>query len=234
MKNRVLIVTGCGRDDVDIYINNGDVATRIVSNATLPSKQKYCKLHNYDLLSINDFGCDLDKNITDENIALLRVSRTADMLKYYDIVVWIDGDSIITNMNLKIEQFPLEPHCCFYASYDWNGKYSISAGNFIFTRGEYTEQFLHAFYDLHKTNNFPNEQTMFNYLYFNTNVRQVMKVLDHKYLNAAPSRSIYGDAWATRPDIPFPWDENSFLLHITGASNAKRMEILENNFKNYL
>jgi hypothetical protein len=154
------------------------------------------------------------------------------MLNYYDIVVWIDADSIITNDQIKIENFPIEEDITFYASYDWNGKYSISGGNFMFVKNKNTEHFLEVFYSL--VGKAKHEQEAMNFLYFRTPYKNMMKILDHDYLNAAPTREMYAEQWATRGDIPYPWNEKSFLCHLTGASNRHRERILKSYFNNFL
>ena len=45
---------------------------------------------------------------------------------------------------------------------------------------------------------------------------------------------MYGVNWDGRPDIPFPWDENSFLAHVGGVRNEVRLDILNTHFANYL
>lgn len=232
MNKRILLVTGYGKESLDIYASSGDIPIKQISDMTLPSKQRYASKHGYDLLSIRDFGKDDEKNIKETNIAFLRVSRTADMLKYYDIVVWIDADSIITNDEIKIENFPIEDNITFYASYDWNGRYSISSGNFMFVKNQSTDSFLNVLYSL--STKFQSEQEAINFLYFNTPYKNFIKILDHDYLNAAPTREMYAEQWATRPNIPYHWNEKSFLCHLTGASNAHRNRILNSYFKKYL
>jgi hypothetical protein len=232
MNKRILLVTGYGKQSLDAYYSAGDLTIKEIADMTLPSKLRYVNKHGYDLLSIQDFGEDKEKNFEESNMGFLRVSRTADMLKYYDIVLWVDADSIITNDEIKIENFPLEENIAFYASYDWNGRYSISAGNFLFVKNHNTDNFLNVLYSLN--GKAPNEQVAMNYLYFNTPLKNMMKILDHDYLNAAPSKEMYAEQWATRADIPYHWNKNSFLCHLTGASNIHRKRILNTYFKNYL
>jgi len=232
MNKRILIVTGYGKQSLDAYYSSGDLTIKEISDMTLPSKQRYVNKHGYDLLTIQDFGEDKEKNFKESNMGFLRVSRSADMLKYYDIVLWVDADSIITNNDIKIENFPLEENITFYASYDWNGRYSISGGNFLFIKNHNTNNFLNALYSLN--GKLENEQVAMNYLYFNTPLKSMMKILDHDYLNAAPSKEMYAEQWATRADIPYHWNTNSFICHLTGASNIHRKRILNTYFKNYL
>lgn len=232
MNKRVLLVTGIGKLQLDVYSAGGDLPIKQIAEMTFPSKQRYASKHGYDLLKIEDFGSDKEKNIDESNMGFMRVARTSDMLKYYDIVVWIDADSIITNDEIKIENFPIEEDITFYASYDWNGKYSISGGNFMFVKNKNTEKFLEVFYSL--VGKAEHEQMAMNILYFRSNYKNFMKILDHDYLNAAPTKEMYAEQWATRADIPYPWNEKSFLCHLTGASNTHRKRILTSYFKKYL
>jgi hypothetical protein len=232
MNKRILLVTGYTKSNLDIYAANGDIPIKEIADMTLPSKQRYASRHGYDLLSICDFGEDIEKNIKETNIAFLRVARTADMLKYYDIVVWIDADSLITNNELKIENFPLDNNITFYASYDWNGRYTISSGNFILLKNHYTQDFLNSLYNL--STRFETDQEGMNFLYQYSQYKNIMKILDHDYLNATPTKEMYAEQWKTRPDIPYPWNENSFLCHLTGASNIHRKRILNTYFSKFL
>lgn len=232
MKKRTLIVTGYAKEEQDIYLSNNDIPLRQIADMTITSKQKYTKKHQYDFLSIRDFGVDNEKNLHENNLGFLRVSRTADMLKYYDIVVWLDADSIITNDDIKIEDFPIDNDITFYASYDWNGKNSISGGNFMFVKNKHTDEFLNILYSLN--GKVENEQVAFNLLYSRTEYRKTMKILDHDYLNAVPTKEMYAEQWATRPDLQYTWNENSFICHITGASNIHRNRILNTYFSKFL
>ena len=228
--SKVLLITGTS--DVNRTPNETDNTMEEVFDATLPSKQRYAKKHGYDLLSIRNFGEDLRRGFKQSQIGFLRAVRTFDMLKYYDIVMWIDADSIITNQDLKIEDFKLEPNYVFYASYDWHGNNSFSSGNFIVQNTPYTKDFINDFYNVAKF--FPEEQQTLNGMYFNTNYRNVMKILEHSYLGAVPSVEIYAEQWQGRRPIVSPWKQGDFLLHITGIPNYARLRILKTHFSEYL
>ena len=144
MNKRVLIITGTtdmGKGLLPGWPSAEDRTMEDVFDLTLPSKQRYCKKHGYDLLSLRSFGTDKKNRFKDNDIGALRVLRTIEISEYYDVVMWIDADSIITNDNLTIEDFPLDDNCCFYASWDWNGKSSMSTGNFIIKPNKHLEYF---------------------------------------------------------------------------------------------
>jgi hypothetical protein len=45
---------------------------------------------------------------------------------------------------------------------------------------------------------------------------------------------MYESRWTAPRPIVGKWNEECFLAHLTGASNASRIEILNNNFNGYL
>lgn len=235
MNKRVLVLTGT--TDILRQPNETDNTMEEVFDLTLPSKQRYVKKYGYDLLSLRSFGKDRQNRFTESDIGFLRVLRAFELLENYDIVMWIDADSIITNHNFSIDDFQLDEDHCFYASWDWMNKASISTGNFIIQKTNITDQMFSAFLHVAKyvkdTNQWGWEQTTMNLIYRQTDLGNHIKVLDHKFLNSIPTRDMFIGKWGSRP-IPYPWTSDSFLSHITGICNNHRIEILTNSFKDYL
>ena len=231
---RILVMTGTTdvlRDVLDP--NHTGALMEEVFDLTLPSKQRYAKKHGYDLCSLRSFGKDIHGRFNPDGwLGPMRVMRVFEMLQHYDVVMWIDADSVITNDNYTIDDFMSVAGHTFYASYDWHGKSSFSTGNFIIQRTEFLDQFVNTFYGL--VRNFTDEQGPLNLMYSSTPVGGTMHVLDHGFLGSVPSRKMYGVNWDGRPDIPFPWDENSFLAHVSGVSNEARLDILKNYFSEFL
>jgi hypothetical protein len=230
MKNkRVLLITGT--TDTIRSPTETDNTMEEVFNLTLPSKQRYAKKHGYDLLSLRSFGTDKKNRYKNDDIGALRVLRTIEMSEYYDVVMWIDADSIITNDNISINEFPLDDNFCFYASWDWNGRYSMSTGNFIIQPNQSMNYFEGFFHQIR--HNYNSEQETINVMYRN-DPKNIIKILDHKFLGSIPSKELYKDAWATRPQPFYPWTKDSFLLHLTGAPNKKRIEMINEYYGEYL
>ena len=103
MNKRVLVLTGT--TDILRQPNETDNTMEEVFDLTLPSKQRYVKKYGYDLLSLRSFGKDRQNRFTESDIGFLRVLRAFELLENYDIVMWIDADSIITNHNFSIDDF---------------------------------------------------------------------------------------------------------------------------------
>lgn len=238
MNKRVLVVTGA-----ENISKNKENKIEEMFNLTLPSKQNYANKQNYDFLIIRSFGIDKENKLqrTDNHLGFLRVIRCLEMLEYYDIVMWIDGDSIITNQNLNINDFNLDDDHCFYASWDWmhktpyfNGHYfhAFSLGNFIIKNGKTLKEFTDTF--LNSAKYFPDEQYCLNMLYAKTPLKNMIKILDHNFLGGVPEEVQNFSVWKDRPKLISPWNKNNFLCHFTGISNEQRIELMKNKFNNYL
>jgi len=228
MSKRVLLITGT----TDMLRNPNEVDNTMeeVFDLTLPSKLRYVKKHGYDLMALRSFGTDRYNKFANDKIGQLRFIRSFELLHSYDAVMWIDADSLITNYSYKLENF-IDDSVCFSASYDWNGYYSFSTGNFIVQKTPDLNKLIDLFY-LHGPK-FNSEQEVLNGIYYNR-LHNGIRVLDHKYLGSTPTKVQYGNGWETRPEPQGPWSKDSFLVHVTGVSNTKRIEILNTYFKEFL
>jgi len=242
MKNKkVLVLTG---GDSNIYE---------VLSLTIPSKLRYAIKYGYDFMCLNSFKEYPEYNITNDNTSL-GFSRTVymfKMLQHYDIIMWLDADSIITNDNYPIESFLIDTHSMYF-SYDWpvavdGSSYhsGFSGGNFIiqFTQNsaEIFNTFIHIAQEYLKDPGA--DQACFNYIYNVTDLKSYIKVLEHKYLNAVPEFIKNTDVWKNDlnrvgPNSMFkiesPWNEDCFIAHLTGCSNNDRVNMLNNELKKYL
>jgi len=233
-----------------LILTGGDSNMRNVLDLTLPSKEKYAKKHGYDFIVKRSF----DEEMIKYNLGLgfIRAIMVFNYLEEYDVVMWIDGDSIITNDSFSIEQFINDSHC-FYASYDWHccenskfNRYSFSTGNFIVKKDKNTSKLFNAFLDFSKKvfkNDPLAEQAVFNFIYENTELKNLFSILNHKYLGSVPTCVKKVNNWINHPErfgseatcpIENPWNSECFLAHLTGCSNEGRIELLINDFAEYL
>lgn len=236
MKNRVLLLTGT--TDMLRKADETDNTMEEVFDLTLPSKQRYTKKHGYDIMSMRSFGSDKHNRFKDTDLGFIRVLRAFEMLEYYDYVMWIDADSIITNENFTINDFQTDNQTCFYASWDWTGKTTFSTGNFIVHKGPNFNNLFDAFLKVSKyvidTNQWGWEQTTMNLIYNRTDLKNDIKILDHHFLGAIPNRELFRGIWNGRPEPRYPWSSDCFLSHITGIPNKNRIDVLKNSFGEYL
>jgi len=241
-KKRVLVVTGC------------DEAMHSVLDLTIPSKLRYVQKHGYDFNILRSFPSTPSINIdgtTPIGLGFARTIHTFQMLEHYDVVMWLDGDSIVTNNTMPIEDFITDTHTAYF-SYDWpvapdgsTGHVGFSGGNFILQLTKDTEALFNTFLQasqqyLHDSGA---DQACFNAIYNQTPLRGSFKILEHRYLNAVPDFITRTKVWQACPNrtgpnktftIPAPWNEDCFLAHLTGCNTEDRVDLLQNEFKNYL
>lgn len=234
-----------------LILTGSDSQMHDVLNLTVPSKERYAKKHNYDFIVKKSFDEELIK-YGGINIGFIRTILCFNYLEQYDIVAWIDADSIITNDLISIEEITNDKHC-FYASYDWLcspnsrfNRYTFSTGNFIIRKNSNTIKLFNSFI-YHAFNFFKNDimadQGTLNYIHQNTDLKDLFLILEHKYLGAVPAcvKKVYN--WKNHPErfgenatypIEYEWNPNCFLAHLTGCLNDGRIELLLNDFKEYL
>lgn len=239
MDKRVLILTGttdilCNHEEYrSVGFDGSDNSMEEVFELTLPSKVRYAKKYGYDLLALRSFGTGGKYGFKDTNIGFLRAVRTFELLAFYDVVMWVDADAIITNDSYSIESFGISSNHCFYASYDWAWKNTFSTGNFIIQRTQHTATLFKAFLEIGKnfTVGLGEEQKTMNYIYQNTNLRSLIKIHEHKYLNAVPTFEPY---WPKDRIVISPWNEECFLAHLTGNTNLCRINCLKKELSKFL
>lgn len=230
-----------------LVVTGGEKSMWEVLNLTLPSKYRYCQKHGYDILVKRTWTPKPKLGFVEsfKHLGFLRVVACYEQLKYYDNVVWLDGDSIITNDSYKIEDFIDEQHC-FFASYNWMVPESsqggpFTTGNFIIKRTPYpqTEELYNTFLQIsqHYLDNICQELATLNFIRESTKFKEFIKVLPHKFLNACPDFLIQTQTWINdnnRSGIVAPWNKDCFLAHLTGCSTEERADILKTKFTEYL
>jgi hypothetical protein len=236
-----------------LVLTGGDNNLHEVLDLTVPSKLRYARKYGYDFMCLNSFKKYPEYNINNDNIGL-SFSRTIymfRMLAHYNIIMWLDADSIVTNYNYPIESFITNDHSLYF-SYDWpvssngdSGHEGFSGGNFIVQLTHNSAEIFDKFVYSAQTylNDSGADQACFNYLYKATHLKSYIKILEHKYLNAVPEFIKNTEIWKNDPNrvgpnssfkITSPWNENCFIAHLTGCSNSDRVNLLNNELKKYL
>ena len=242
-KKKVLLLTGSDRNMYNVL------------HLTIPSKLRYVKKYEYDIMIMNSFRKYPEYNVNSNNDLIdLGFSKTIymfQMLEHYDVVMWLDGDSIITNDSYPIESFLTDEHCLYF-SYDWpvspdqkSGHSGFSGGNFIVKLTDKTNEIFSVFVNMAQRylNDVGCDQACFNAMYNFTEYGKYIKVLDHKYLNSVPESILTTSTWSSDPNrsgpnkthnIVNPWTEDSFIAHLTGCTAKDREDLLNSYFKKYL
>jgi len=113
-----------------------------VKNA-LENHRMYCKTHNYDYVLRTKPKTDRIATWEKPNLILELMED-----KNYDIIFWMDTDSVFTNFDTKIESL-IDTKNDFYFSGDTN---IINAGHFIFRNTEWSKKQLKHIYDIYPAN----------------------------------------------------------------------------------
>lgn len=232
---RTLVITGCEESMWEVL------------DLSLPSKYRWVAKHGYDILVKRTWSAKPKLGFSGDlnHLGFLRAVVCFEQLRYYDNVMWIDGDSIITNQNYKIEDF-IDSNCCFTASYNWMVPESPTGGDF--TTGNFIirneprqdiESLYNAFVNVskHFLNNVCQELATFNTIYKMPAYTKMFNILPHKYLNACPDFLVDTETWKkdnNRTGIVSPWDKDCFLAHLTGCSTKERADLLKTRFTDYL
>ena len=216
-----------------LILTGSDSTMLDVLDLTNPSKIKYCNKHNYDFLSMRSFSDDPQFGFESKHVGFLRALQAFKLIRLYDNVMWIDGDSIITNYEYTIEDF-IKGDETFIASYDWMWHMTFSTGNFIIRRTSDVDALFNAFIHVARIHidSGNAEQGALNYIHQSPDYARMFSILPHKYLNAVPDFMVNTKTWIAdnnRSGIVSPWNDESFLAHLTGASVEDRVDILTNN-----
>jgi len=205
-----------------------------VLDLTAPSKQKYAAIHDYDFMSMRSFAADKQCGFESHHVGFLKATMAFKLLRFYDVVMWLDADSIITNYDYKIEDF-ITGTGCYIASYDWMHYTSFSTGNFIVKRTKDVECLFNTFLNVSKSrlNDIMADQGALNLIYnFSTEYKNMFNVIPHKFLNSVPSFLVETKTWKddnNRSGIVEPWNPECFLAHFTGTSTTERIELIGGN-----
>ena len=135
------------------------------------------------------------------------------------VIMCVDLDVLITNYNIKIEDFLDDEHD-FYICKDYNG---INAGVFIIRKSEWSITFLNWILKCRgKEKMYCEQDAIAMYMRLFPNDKKI-KIVPHPAFNSY--------LYENYPEIPpqpnegGQWREGDFLLHLPGMSNEKRIEI---------
>jgi hypothetical protein len=185
-----------------------------LTDITIPNLVEYCKRWGYSMYLGEPFK-DVDARDTFERI-IYAYHLLQD--KGYDAVMWIDGDAIITNHNIRIED-RIADHK-FVIAADIHG---YNAGVFMAANYSLTKQFLFAINHLGKPltghHPFREQESIVRYLSFPPyqNLATVLpQRMMNSYLNEFYGRPIWMDG---------NWEPGDWILHLPGMSLEQRVAI---------
>lgn len=180
-----------------------------VANVVMPRWRNYCKKQGYTF--IEKVNCGSGRHPVWD-----KVYFTHQILPNYDYVLYLDADTLLTNPDIKIEDFiALHPDKDLLISDDCHG---LNVGVFIIKNTKWSLDYLEQVWNIERwINGILGEQIAMREIlgYNSTNVVYVEQKLFNAY-----KYEIY--------DKVFPsgqWNEKSFLLHLPGYPNDKRVTL---------
>lgn len=186
---------------------------------TIPVMEIYCAKHGYDL--------NINKIANDKSFHFVKTVDTRKLLDKYDVVMGIEADVLITNHNIKVEDF-LDDENELYITEDING---INFGAFIARSSAWSKE---LFDKVNKTAGyFGDEQNFFEVIKY---PEPKIKICKHPCFNSifyeaySPSYGRIGYKDGDVSEIPTleqgKWEkEKCFTCHLPGKTLEERIKI---------
>eukprot|EP00833_Pecoramyces_ruminatium_P006880 jgi/Orpsp1_1/1180912/evm.model.c7180000075104.1 len=180
---------------------------------------QYAKIHGYE------FQLRKENYDNERVIFYMKINTVIESMikglneKSYDWILWVDGDTVLTNPNIELEAFiPENNNIHFVAADDYNG---LNAGVFLIRVHSWSLNFL---------------MTTSSYAYYHS--KKILKYSDQSSLNNALVEQKEDEHYVIVPQNWFNsyldnFNKGDFLVHLPGISNkdeeAKKLrsQILE-------
>lgn len=183
----------------------------------IPNLISYCKKHGYHYM-INE--------TKDDEFHFIKTRDTRKLLDVFGVVFTIELDALITNHNIKVEDFLDDTHD-IYITTDRNG---VNFGAFIAKSTQYTKDLLDEIND--NKNNYGDEQNFMESYH-----HPKCKVVNHPCFNSIPYKYYEpslgvigykdGDAVTMPTHEGGNWEPADFVCHTPGMSLMRRIEIFQ-------
>ena len=185
-----------------------------IAEITIPNLLSYCERHGYDFRSIL---------LEDGNAYHFRKHEFFKELfeTDVDVIFYLDVDCLITNHNIKVEDFINDTYC-FYITKD---VHELNGGAVII-KNDRAGRMLNDII-LGERDMFENEQNVYNSFPMITVGVEFMKILNHPSINSY-DYSLYPEYPNIREREQGHWHEGDFVLHVPGAPMNVRIERLKN------
>jgi len=180
---------------------------RELRDLTFPNKKQYAEKHNYGFVGWEDVFHEKDKQ--DRPASWSKLPLILQLFSEYNWIFWSDADSVITNMDKKIEDFIDNDYDLIIAA-DRNGR---NCGQFLIKSSQQSWDFLRrAWEQTEFINDGCWEQSAIGKL-LRENPNQIReKIVPQNWFNSYP-------------DI---WNKNDFLLHAPRDDRWNRIDPLKN------
>lgn len=206
-------------------------------NMVVANKRAYCERHGYTLEVERGKRVDPSRPIAWTKIILLQ-----HFLKTYDVVVWMDGDAVVANSSVRLEDMLDADHDVYLAADDNN----LNTGVVMVRKSPWTDWFLETVWDqtwlVTGHHPFAYEQRAFHYLYATPFF--VMHVKTH-YKDKQPVYERFKEVRAHLKVVPScafnsyrcwdgcanPYYRGHFIMHFAGEPEPARSFKIRNFLK---
>jgi hypothetical protein len=183
-----------------------------IAEITLPVLKEYSERHGYklsamEILPINKYN------------GIPKLSMVLSLLEDGDIALVLDADTMITNMNIKIEDFTQTGKEFYFSE-------GMNCGVFIVKKTKFSEYIIQAAIDSIASGVYHCEQDAFETIIGPTRNDHHVEIVKHPCFNSYLSE-LY-------PEVPQPvteqqgqWKIGSYILHLPALSIDKRVGILK-------
>lgn len=187
------------------------------------NKKIYCKKHNYPLVIKN--GNWLPIPIGYEKAYLIKTA-----FNLYTDCEWVffsESDTLITNMNIKLEDIIKDEQKHFIITTDVNG---INAGSFFIRNSKEGNEYLNAM--IQSIGHFQNEQEFIQNSYSNTNFKEIIHLYPQKSFNSYtyskedyPNYSENFNKGIDKLGNNGKWEIGDFIVHFVDKNLESRLAL---------
>jgi hypothetical protein len=197
-----------------------------LAEKTLKNKSQYAVKHGYLLLSKSDNWNDVPIMYEKALLAL----RAFELYPNSEWAFWSDCDSLITNMDIKLEDIVKNETKHFAITTDING---INAGVFFVRNTTEGRGFMQAMMD--SIGKFEHEQAFIIDSYFGSQThKDIISLYPQKTFNSY-DYNIWGDAYPSGLDYfgnNGRWEYGDFIIHFPGTSLQHRLVLVDEYLPN--
>lgn len=183
-----------------------------IAAITQPVLQAYCGKHGYSYSELILEG-------TGNDYAYKKHEYIKELFKQdIDVVWYLDCDAIITNPEIRVEDFLDDDYSVFLTR-----DFTELNGGSILIRNDYNGKWFND-YILSRRGQYDNEQNVINANEFS--FKEFMKELPHPSINSY-QYNLYPEcaSYVGKPELG-DWEPGHFVLHVPGLGVERRKEIL--------